>query len=338
MSYFSDIEDPLATEGLGCGAQCKCGPCKSGLNGLDEWYERQPDEEAQGPAPPPAPMPRPTPSSMRLSGWARPGFGFGYYRLHTGGRFAGVPARYLVSPTGWRLGEPLVAVAQGVSTTSGFEVDGPATPSLGCIQRQQLQRRQITFIVRYLRDLTRPEARAITAAGLQIVSCWQLGPQQQRPYFTRARGLTDGRRAFTAAQAIGQPANTPIYFAVDYDAFTDQDRAAVLAYFEGVRDALNQQIANNATSYVIGVYGNGCVLAWCQAQGIVTFFWQAFAPGWCNNRPIWAGANLHTFGLDTPLTCNRRLGRVEGWGNEGGWTLPVQGDFPLPPRSPFRYA
>jgi hypothetical protein len=244
----------------------------------------------------------------------------------------------LASQARSRLGQAPIAVAQGASTTSGFEVDGPATPSLRCIQGQQLQRRQITFIVRYLRDLTRPEARAITAAGLQIVSCWQLGPQQQRAYFTRAQGLTDGRRAFTAAQAIGQPANTPIYFAVDTDLYTNQDRAAVLHYFEGIRDALNQQIANNATPYAIGVYGNGCVLAWCQAQGIATFFWQAFAPGWCNNRNVWAGANLHTFGLDRPPTCNRRLGRVEGWGNEGGWTLPVQGDFPLPPRSPFRYA
>ena len=73
MSYFSNTEDPLSRQGLGCGPQCNCGPCKSGLNGLDEWYEKEEDEEPQRPTPPPAPVRRRLPPPGRLSGWARPG-------------------------------------------------------------------------------------------------------------------------------------------------------------------------------------------------------------------------------------------------------------------------
>jgi len=222
-------------------------------------------------------------------------------------------------------GAPPAAV-KSPSTTSGFEVDGSATKSLACILGQELKGRRVKFIARYLRDLTPQEARAISASGLEIVSCWELGHPTHRAYFTRAQGASDGQRAFTKARAIGQPANTPIYFAVDYDGYLAQDQTAVLDYFEGVRDALNQYVAlPGAVAYVIGVYGNGCVLDWCRTQGIARFFWQAFAPGWCNNKKVWMGANLHTFALDTPPICQRRLGRLEGWGNEGGWFVQAAG-------------
>jgi hypothetical protein len=73
--------------------------------------------------------------------------------------------------------------------------------------------------------------------------------------------------------------------------------------------------------YDIGVYGSGCVLEWCQAQGIATWFWQARAPGWCNNRQVWPGANIRTWRLDSPATCGSSLDHIEGWGTEGGWTV-----------------
>lgn len=33
MSYSSNTEYGSALEGLGCGSDCKCGPCKAGLSG-----------------------------------------------------------------------------------------------------------------------------------------------------------------------------------------------------------------------------------------------------------------------------------------------------------------
>ena len=41
MPYFSNTEHGSCAEDLGCGPECKCGPCKAGLGGLDEWYEKE---------------------------------------------------------------------------------------------------------------------------------------------------------------------------------------------------------------------------------------------------------------------------------------------------------
>ena len=39
MSYFSNVEE-VSLAGTGCGSDCKCGPCKSGLSGSHEWRGR----------------------------------------------------------------------------------------------------------------------------------------------------------------------------------------------------------------------------------------------------------------------------------------------------------
>jgi peptidoglycan hydrolase-like protein with peptidoglycan-binding domain len=220
------------------------------------------------------------------------------------------------------------------STTSGLEVSDQVGKSLACIRAAQLKGRPVRFVVRYLRDLTAAEARQISNAGLMIVSCWELGKPTKRAYFTRAQGRLDGSRAFAKAKAVNQPANTPIYFAVDYDAYATDDKAAVLDYLEGIRDAYKTYATGNATPYAIGVYGSGCVLSLAKRQGVATCFWQAYAPGWCDNRKLWPGVNLHTFALDTPPICGGRLGRVEGWGNEGGWSLRPSTPGPVPGPTP----
>jgi hypothetical protein len=217
------------------------------------------------------------------------------------------------------------AAAKAPSTASGVEADGDMTRHIPCIQQLQDQGRPITFVQRYLRDLRPPEVAALKNAGFRIVSCFEENPSDPPiAFFTRARGQRDGWRAFAQAQAAGQPAGTPIYFALDLDPAPGQ-RQLVLDYFQGVRDGGRQYLADMKSQnkpgvrYAIGVYGSGCVLEWCQAQGFATFFWQAFAPGWCNNRQVWRDANIHTSGRDIPPRCGLNLGHLEGWGNEGGW-------------------
>ena len=220
------------------------------------------------------------------------------------------------------------APAQSPSSTSGVEAAGNTTHIIPCISELQDQGRPINFVQRYLRDLTVNEIQALHQAGLVIVSCFEEGTPQhnatQLAYFTRAQGQRDGRRAFTQAQAVGQPAGRPVYFAVDTDP-SNAEQQAILDYFEGIAEGHRQYLADMkaqnkpATPYTIGVYGSGCVLSWCQAQAIATWFWQAFAPGWCNNQQVWPGANIRTSGLDQPTRCGWRLGHLEGWGNEGAW-------------------
>jgi hypothetical protein len=84
MSYISNIEEGSFEGGLGCGPACKCGPCKSGMSGLDEWYEKETaDEPAEVPTPkaPSQSEPRSeaSPQSKSLKGWIPSGIGLGYY-------------------------------------------------------------------------------------------------------------------------------------------------------------------------------------------------------------------------------------------------------------------
>jgi V8-like Glu-specific endopeptidase len=232
--------------------------------------------------------------------------------------------------------------AQPASTTSGVGDGDDASGILACIQGLTDQGRSITFVQRYLRSLTTREVTALSNAGLQIVSCFEVGSPTQAAYFTRAQGERDGRAGFAQAQNLGQPGGTPIYFAVDFDPGPAQ-RQAILDYFEGVQEGCRHHLADmeaknlQGTVFDIGVYGSGCVLDWCRDQGIATWFWQAFAPGWCSNRKVWQGANLRTTGLDTPKRCGLRLDHLEGWGNEGGWAAAsVQGQAlsSLPPAPP----
>jgi hypothetical protein len=44
MSYFS-AEDPELKSSLGCGPECNCGPCRSGISGLNERYEKEEEDE-----------------------------------------------------------------------------------------------------------------------------------------------------------------------------------------------------------------------------------------------------------------------------------------------------
>jgi hypothetical protein len=54
MSYVSNTENRSTVDGLGCGPQCSCGPCKSGMSGLDEWYhtDQPPSQSSTRPGAP----------------------------------------------------------------------------------------------------------------------------------------------------------------------------------------------------------------------------------------------------------------------------------------------
>ena len=46
MSYLS-ADNPGLENSLGCGPECKCGPCRSGISGLNEWYEKEEEDEPE---------------------------------------------------------------------------------------------------------------------------------------------------------------------------------------------------------------------------------------------------------------------------------------------------
>ncbi len=234
--------------------------------------------------------------------------------------------------------------APPAASTSGIDAAANLRNAIACLRTTQVRGRPVSFVCRYYntnnprKNLTVREAIDLSSAGLQIVVVWENGFPTRRSYFTRQQGERDGRAAFRMAFKFDQPAGTPVYFAVDYDAFNNADRTAIRAYFDGVQAGYrayrsDPELRGLAVAYAIGVYGSSCVLGWCRDQAIATYFWQAYAPGWCGgqNANRWPGANIRQIRNERQL-CGVTVDLDEGWGHEGGWTLPTAPwmDWPRP--------
>ncbi len=96
--------------------------------------------------------------------------------------------------------------------------------------------------------LTITEAKIILKAGLRFFPIYQTSSNSES-YFTPEKGISDAQSAITAADALGLPADTIIYFAVDFDAMDYQITNSVIPYFEKV----SEEIAKSR--YKVGVYG-----------------------------------------------------------------------------------
>lgn len=96
--------------------------------------------------------------------------------------------------------------------------------------------------------LTVTEAKTILRAGLRFFPIYQTSSNKVE-YFTPEKGVSDAQSAIEAADNLGLPADTIIYFAVDFDAMDYQITGSVIPYFEKVYDEVSK------SSYKVGVYG-----------------------------------------------------------------------------------
>lgn len=151
---------------------------------------------------------------------------------------------------------------------TGFDADQDCSPVALLAFR-----RGAVFVCRYLKNLTQEEAKALTVAGLNIVTIFET--TARRALGGAAAGKEDGQRALAQAQALGQPTGSAIYATADFGETEDQN-AAVLAYL----DAFDGQISG----YSLGVYGEGAV---CQAAldaKIAKYVWLAGGMGMRGSR------------------------------------------------------
>ncbi len=193
---------------------------------------------------------------------------------------------------------------------------------------EQLKQDGCAFVGRYYnhnnpsKNLTRTEAETFSKAGLYIVAVWENGFPIGPTYFTHSRGVFDGVSAYHyALHEIGQPAQTPIYFTVDYDASESQISGCVLEYINGICDGF-ASISKGAPEYTIGVYGSGAVCETVsQLEKSVTHTWLAISRGWSGSQ---------TFGRwNIKQGEQTRIGEVSGDldesnGDAGGWRLNAE--------------
>jgi len=188
----------------------------------------------------------------------------------------------------------------------GLDLSVNSTEQVACFAAAGKQ-----FVSRYYsrgkkpKIIRRAEALAITQAQMNIVAVWEDGSPTNAGYFSRAKGVADGTEAHRRATEIGQPTNTPIYFAVDYDASVADVRGAVSEYFRGVAEGLGAA-GSGAFRYLVGGYGSGAVCEWLLTHGLATFTWLAQSSGWrgfgaFKNWNIKQGATKSLCTLDVDL-------------------------------------
>ncbi len=151
---------------------------------------------------------------------------------------------------------------------------------------QCLKNNDVDFVIRYYSEttqiptkvITRLEAETLSELGIKIGAVYQ-DRQNRASDFSRAAGVKDGHYAFAYAQSLGQPLNTGIFFAVDYDASEADLMVRISNYFQGVSVAF-AQAAQGGNSYRIGVYGSGLTCRLLKSGGLVELTWLAQSSGW----------------------------------------------------------
>ncbi|MCY8009852.1 DUF1906 domain-containing protein [Bacillus haynesii] len=109
--------------------------------------------------------------------------------------------------------------------------------------------------------MTPAELSTIFNEGLRVFPIYQDGGYESS-YFVENQGTTDAYAAVNAAQGLGFPSGTTIYFAVDFDAYDYEVTNKIIPYFNEIRAAFDKmQSIPNTPKYKIGVYGprNICI-------------------------------------------------------------------------------
>lgn len=146
-----------------------------------------------------------------------------------------------------------------------------------------------TFIVRYYctgnlsKRLKLEEAQRLSDSGLWVVSVFQ-DYNNSISRFSVPLGKANAKSAHEYASCvIGQPCETPIYFAVDFDATDGEAKGAVRDYFEAINSAFATAIAEGR--YKVGVYGSGAVCRYIKDDAkLAEYSWLSMSTGWRGYR------------------------------------------------------
>ena len=151
----------------------------------------------------------------------------------------------------------------------GMDASSNCQTFLRCIAQDGMK-----FVVRYYaasqnvsKIITPQEAAALSAAGLQIAVVYEDGANVQD--FNAATGRKHASRALSLAAGIGQPANSAIYFAADFNATAADARGPLVDYF----GAVMQVLATAATRYAVGIYSDGAACRIIRDSGLAAFTW-----------------------------------------------------------------
>lgn len=165
------------------------------------------------------------------------------------------------------IGEVNVATMKSLLTSKGDV--GRTAKACDCAtvlnqqQANDLKTAGYTHVGRYLtghvgaehtpKYITAEEAEYIENAGLSVFPIYQDGGYYLDYFKDPTQGIEDGELAILAAERVGIPENTTIYFAVDFDCYGYQIDAFIIPYFKNI--AMVFRGKHNKKKYRVGIYG-----------------------------------------------------------------------------------
>lgn len=134
-----------------------------------------------------------------------------------------------------------------------------------------LKAAKVGFVCRYLshdasKNLRANELLALRKAGIDVVVVWEAAAS--RALAGSKAGAEDAQAAEEQLFALGAPANSPVYFAVDFDA-TAAEVPAINAYLQGAASILGKDR--------VGVYASISVVKAALDAGVCKYAWQTYA-------------------------------------------------------------
>lgn len=193
------------------------------------------------------------------------------------------------------LGEVNVSTMKSLLTSKGDT--GRSARACDCAtvlnqqQARDLKAAGYTHVGRYLtgyvgahipKYLTLEEINYIENAGLNVFPIYQAGGYNLEYFQNLSQGAIDAQNAIIAAENIGVPDNTIIYFAVDFDCYERQINSYIIPYFKRINLAFRSEI--NKKHYRVGIYAPRYVCTKVSNMGLaVTSFVADMSTGYsCN--------------------------------------------------------
>ena len=133
---------------------------------------------------------------------------------------------------------------------------------LNSAQAQSLVNAGYTHVGRYLtgyvgaatrKYMTFDEITIIQNNGLNVFPIYQDGGYTLEYFLDINQGVNDAYLAINAAQRIGIPSFSTIYFAVDFDCYKYQVDDYIVPYFQNINTVFSSDV--NTKYYKVGVYG-----------------------------------------------------------------------------------
>jgi C1A family cysteine protease len=163
-----------------------------------------------------------------------------------------------------------------------------------------LLKKGVTAVGRYYssangKRISTSEAEAIAAAGLKLFVVFE---DNGDPPLGGNAGTTDARLALEQARAIGQPAGSAIYFAMEHlpNGYTIADLPGVKAYFQQIQAAFQGK-------YKIGVYSDGVVCDALLTSKLCDYAWLSASMGFQDSKPFYLSGRW-SLAQQTPLDQN----------------------------------